>query len=153
MVDADGNVILATAAAGGSRITTGLIQTVQRALDYGVDPTANQLTPRWHDQLGNSTLVEFNPGHGIPSFSNETASYLTSLRYNITDAGSANAAVQSACDRAACDDAPSRCSDQREARRRQRSSRGQQRLGRVLVIAAARNASLVALRARVAALG
>ena len=50
--------------------------------------------PRWHDQLGNTTLVEFNPGHGVPSFSNATAAYLTSLRYNITG-DSANAAVQS----------------------------------------------------------
>ncbi len=91
-----GELIMATGSAGGSRIITATLQNLHHHLDLGLSAEEAAYTPRWHDQLGPSTLFEglYNESDttfyeagvqlGIAAFSNKTVGYLVGLGYNVS---------------------------------------------------------------------
>jgi gamma-glutamyltranspeptidase/glutathione hydrolase len=85
-----GEIHIATGSAGGSHIITTTLQSLHNHLDLGKTANASGFTPRWHDQLGSSTLFE-GLGHasagakpGIPPFNNGTINWLRQLGYNVS---------------------------------------------------------------------
>ncbi|KAF7299135.1 Gamma-glutamyltranspeptidase [Mycena indigotica] len=87
-----GEFIMATGSAGGSRIITATLQNLHHHLDLGLTAVQSAFTPRWHDQLGVSTLFEgygtvnaaAGAALGIAPFSNATIGYLVGLGYNVS---------------------------------------------------------------------
>ncbi|GJJ10266.1 hypothetical protein Clacol_004492 [Clathrus columnatus] len=84
-LDRGGELRMVTGASGGSHIISTTLQYIYHRLEHGLGPEEIVRRPRWHDQLGNSTVLEWsNTGVGLIGFSNVTASYLFSLNYNIS---------------------------------------------------------------------
>ncbi|KAK7437861.1 hypothetical protein VKT23_018298 [Stygiomarasmius scandens] len=80
-----GQLIMATGAAGGSRIITATIQNLHYHLDVGLTAKEAVSHGRYHEQLGVSTLTEdARPDIGVPGISNGTVGFLQSIGYNIT---------------------------------------------------------------------
>ncbi|KAJ7069928.1 gamma-glutamyltranspeptidase [Mycena amicta] len=87
-----GEFVMATGSAGGSLIITATLQNLHHHLDLGLSASESVFMPRWHDQLGTSTLFEgFGTANaaagaalGIASFPNATIGYLAGLGYNIS---------------------------------------------------------------------
>ncbi|KAF5346009.1 hypothetical protein D9758_013874 [Tetrapyrgos nigripes] len=80
-----GNLVMATGAAGGSRIITATLQNLHYHLDVGLNAHDTVHHGRFHEQLGTSTLIEdARPDIGVPGISNATVSFLQSIGYNIT---------------------------------------------------------------------
>ncbi|KAF9021815.1 gamma-glutamyltranspeptidase [Hymenopellis radicata] len=91
-----GQLIMATGSAGGSRIITATLQNLHHHLDLRLSAEEAAYTPRWHEQLGPSTLFEglYNESDttfyeagvqlGIAAFSNSTVGYLMGLGYNVS---------------------------------------------------------------------
>ncbi|KAH8836066.1 gamma-glutamyltranspeptidase [Flagelloscypha sp. PMI_526] len=87
-----GEFIMATGAAGGSRIITTTLQHLHNHLDRNMTAKESEFTPRWHDQLTNVTYFELpDPVHGITGFDNTTVDYLKGLGYNATFAAAGSA--------------------------------------------------------------
>ena len=86
-----GELIMATGSAGGSRIITATLQELYHYIDQGLNATQCTRHPRWHDQLGTSTIFEYyDPSQGLQGYSNETVAYFKSLGYNVSFAGGAS---------------------------------------------------------------
>jgi len=80
-----GEFVLATGSAGGSRIITATLQNIYHHIDQGLDANTSAHYPRWHDQLGPSTLFELPaPTLGLAGFSNGTVAFLAAKGYNIS---------------------------------------------------------------------
>ncbi|THU77285.1 gamma-glutamyltranspeptidase [Dendrothele bispora CBS 962.96] len=80
-----GQLLMATGAAGGSRIITATLQNLHYHLDLGLDAKEAVAHGRYHEQLGVSTLTEdARPDIGVPGINNGTVGFLKSIGYNIT---------------------------------------------------------------------
>ncbi|THV00494.1 gamma-glutamyltranspeptidase [Dendrothele bispora CBS 962.96] len=80
-----GQLLMATGAAGGSRIITATLQNLHYHLDVGLDAKEAVAHGRYHEQLGVSTLTEdARPDIGVPGINNGTVGFLESIGYNIT---------------------------------------------------------------------
>ncbi|KAJ6623712.1 gamma-glutamyltranspeptidase [Mycena sp. CBHHK59/15] len=87
-----GEILIATGSAGGSRIITATLQNLHNHLDLGKSANASVWTPRWHDQLGATTLFEgfgsaFAAGGaalGMKQFGNGTIGWLAGRGYNVS---------------------------------------------------------------------
>ncbi|THU77434.1 gamma-glutamyltranspeptidase, partial [Dendrothele bispora CBS 962.96] len=68
-----GQLLMATGAAGGSRIITATLQNLHYHLDVGLDAKEAVAHGRYHEQLGVSTLTEdARPDIGVPGINNGT---------------------------------------------------------------------------------
>ncbi|THU77431.1 gamma-glutamyltranspeptidase [Dendrothele bispora CBS 962.96] len=80
-----GQLLMATGAAGGSRIITATLQNLHYHLDVGLDAKEAVAHGRYHEQLGVSTLTEeARPDIGVPGINNGTVGFFKSIGYNIT---------------------------------------------------------------------
>ena len=80
-----GDFVMATGAAGGSRIITTTLQELYHYVDQGLNATECTRHPRWHDQLGTSTVFEYaDRSRGLIGYSNSTVAYLENLGYNVS---------------------------------------------------------------------
>ncbi|KAJ7126463.1 gamma-glutamyltranspeptidase [Mycena crocata] len=87
-----GALLIATGSAGGSRIITATLQNLHNHLDLGKGARDSVYTPRWHDQLGATTLFEglgsagaaAGTALGIAPFSNGTIEFLVERGYNVS---------------------------------------------------------------------
>ena len=75
---ANNTFYFATGAAGGSRIITGVVQSLWYALDQNVSSKAAVAAPRFHDQLSPNVLeLEY-------AYNNDTAAFLKGSGHNVT---------------------------------------------------------------------
>ncbi|KAF5346019.1 hypothetical protein D9758_013875 [Tetrapyrgos nigripes] len=75
-----GQLIMATGAAGGSRIITATLQNLHYHLDVGLNAYDTVHHGRFHDQLGASTLIEdARPDISVAGIKNRTGSFLRSI--------------------------------------------------------------------------
>ncbi|KAH8920707.1 gamma-glutamyltranspeptidase [Atractiella rhizophila] len=72
-----------TGAAGGSRIITANLEHISQFVDWGKDAWESAHEPRWHDQLGNVTYVEWKTPR-IAGFNNATVEFLKGRGHNIS---------------------------------------------------------------------
>lgn len=80
-----GEFRMATGSAGGSRIITATLQNIHYHLDQGLSPSAALHHGRWHDQLTNVTLFEFDtPSIAVAGFPNATVAFLANINYNVS---------------------------------------------------------------------
>jgi len=74
----NGTFYFATAAAGGSKIITSVIQSLWHVLDQGMTCEEAVAAPRFHDQLSPNVLqMEY-------SYNNETVAFMESVGHNVT---------------------------------------------------------------------
>ncbi|KAL1924535.1 uncharacterized protein VTP21DRAFT_4189 [Calcarisporiella thermophila] len=78
LVERDGELLMVTGAAGGSRIITATLQNIINVVDLNMTLAEAVANPRVHDQISpNNTFLE-------EKFDKGTAEYLASLGHNIT---------------------------------------------------------------------
>ncbi|GMK55224.1 hypothetical protein CspeluHIS016_0202800 [Cutaneotrichosporon spelunceum] len=85
--DENGQLIMATGSAGGSRIITATLQELYNHIELGLNATGCTGHPRWHDQLSGKTFFDYpEPNRPIPlaGYDNVTVDFFRSLGYNVT---------------------------------------------------------------------
>lgn len=92
----NGTVYIAHASAGGSRITTEVIQHLWHVLDQNMTSAESLRQPRMHDQLSpNNIYFEYgSETFGIEGYNNQTTSFLQSLGAKISFAAVGSTTAQ-----------------------------------------------------------